>query len=235
MLQDLNTCNIMLKRKVNLSEGGDDVDSCCLSSQAEISSRKIFRARRPVRTASTEVKKFKITTNLVSLEEEIKLLSLENKQKGSHLRTKSQNLFDYSNFSAYSLIEPFKEIIEGRELGSETQNLKGFLESSKENREKICRFEAECRVKGNENEACCQIFMENDEFWMSVSEKGGSRVFEGKVLKDSVCRDGGVGSESSLMIQLDRKGEWVGVSFGQIAKHMFLRSFAEAKSRSFFN
>lgn len=227
----------MLKRKLNSSEGGDDMDSCHLSSRAEISQRKIFRARRPVRIVSTEVNKFKITTNLVSLEEEIKLLSLENKQKSGHLRTKSENLFDYSNFSAYSLIEPFKEIIEGRESGTETQNLKGFLESSKEKTRKICRFEAECKVKGNENtsDAYCQILMENEEFWIMVCDKGGNKVFAGKILKDSVCRENCVGTESNLMIQLEKKGEWVDVSFSQISKHMFLKSFAEAKSRSFFN
>ena len=232
----------MLKRKLGSAWAGEDLENSYLSSQAEITQRRIFRAKRPARVVSNEANKFKITTNLVSLEEEVRLLSLENVPKGSHSRTRSANPFDYAKFSAYSLLEPFKQIIRTQGLVTETQNLKGFLESSNEKKDqeekrRALRFEADCGfwLNGVLCQGSCEIVFDKEEFWVNTKEKSGKNSLIGKITKHSICKETCTEGVSTLVIQFDRSEEPVKISLNQVSKHLFLRTFAEAKSQSFFN
>jgi hypothetical protein len=227
----------MLKRKLNIAWAGEDNENCFMNTQAEITQRRIFRAKRPERAVSTEANKFKITTNLVSLEEEVRLLSLGTTQKINHSRTRSANPFDYSKFSAYSLLEPFKQIIQTQGLVTETQNLKGFLESNKEKKERVLRFEADCGfwVNGELCQGSCEIVFDNEEFLVNFKEKGGGKVLNGKITKHSICKETCSQGVSTLLVQFDRTEEVAKFCLSQVSKHLFLRTFAEAKSQSFFN
>jgi hypothetical protein len=217
---------IMLKRKANVQE----FEEVNLSSESEIRKRIIYRARRPCRSVPSEFMKFRMTTTLISKEEEQRLLSCDSSYRKPHSRTRSENPFSFFNFSGYSLLEPFKEIIQNHPEG----NLRDFLTSGREKERKVQLFEDECFFFTQDKvfRAFCEIFRENESFFFSVNCRDGSRV-EGKIWKSSTCREVWVESQSFLNVFLENEKNFK-ISMNQMSLHLFLRCFSEAKMKSFF-
>ena len=213
----------MLKRKANLWT--QESEEAVMSSEIEIQKRKIYRARRPSAGVAVENQKFKITTRLISIEDENRLLAVS---KPNHSRTRSENPFGFMNFSTYSLLEPFKEIIQNKE----ENDLKGFFKTRHEKNSKVSIFSAECFYYGNERSerATCEILREDEKYFFCV--KAGL-ADEGRIWRNSVCKEVWVESQSFMNILLDSEKS-MKIRLDAISKHLFLRCFAEAKSKSYF-
>ena len=213
----------MLKRKANLWI--QESEEAVMSSESEIRKRKIYRARRPSSGVQVENQKFKITTRLVSIEDENRLLA-ESKPNGVGKRC--ENPFGFTNFSSYTLLEPFKEIIQNRE----ENDLKDFLRSRQEKVFKVSIFSAECFYCSHDGDekATCEIVREDEKYFVCV--KGGA-TDEGKIWKDSVCKEVLAEGRSFYNVVLDSE-KCMKIRFDSISKHLFLRCFAEAKAKSFF-
>ena len=213
----------MLKRKANLWV--QESEEAVMSSESEIRKRKIYRARRPSASVPVENQKFKIAARLISIEDENRLLA---ESKPDNVGKRSENPFRLMNFSSYTSLEPFKEIIQNRE----ENNLKDFLRSRQEKVFKVSVFSAECfyYVDSRAERATCEIIREDEKYFLSI--RGGA-TDEGKIWRNSVCKEVFDESQSFFNIVLDSDIH-MKIRFDSISKHLFLRCFAEAKSKSFF-
>ena len=237
----------MLKRKAdetirNLAEESDDN---LISSKQEITQRKIFRAKRPIRSVSqNSPSKFKVSSQLLSLEEEVRLLSLDNKPKplnvSSHHRTRSENFYGFTKFSSYAFVEPLKEIIHNFNESNESQALKGFLDSSLEKNDKIVRFSSDCNFFVDENavKAFCKILCLRDKSaaFLSVFNKDDEVLFNKSIGKESFCKEIQGETNSIVLVCFGRgkaQEQPIKLEMNNISKHLFLRCFTECKLQSF--
>ena len=168
-----------------------------ISTSQEIQQRKIFRARRPIRSISqNSPSKFKIQSQLLSLEQEVRLLSLDKKPKPignpHHNRTRSENPFRFDNFLAYTVVEPLKEIIENLNVADETNRLKGFLDSKIEKNGEIVRFGVDCTVvidRKRISGICKIVTCKEKALVFLVFSNESNKVTRKQITRESICKE----------------------------------------------
>jgi hypothetical protein len=236
----------MLKRKANEFHipTADESDDNVISTKQEITQRKIFRAKRPVRSLSPNPSSnFKLASQLVNLEEEVRLLSLDNKPKpaaGSlHHRTRSENPYGLAQFCLYSSKDPLRDIIQNFSTTNESQQMKGFLDSSLDKTDKIVKISVDCLFYTEENatKALCSILCLRDKSvsFLLIKDKNDSVLFQKTISKDMVCKELQSGHSSVIQVSYTRakSQEIVKLEMSRVSKHLFLRCFSECKLQSF--
>ena len=233
----------MLKRKANESNLtiSEDPDENQISTLQEIHQRKIFRAKRPTRNMSqSSLKGFKIKSQLISLEEEVKLLSLNNNSNlvtnYCHKRTESSNPYVFDKFSTYSAYEPLKEIIQNFQVTDESQRLKDFLQSKTQKNDEIIRFSTDCDAIIFENIIKCNIKIISDkektERFLILKNKNNEVLINRRIERETYCKEVYSIKEPLLIISFSKNNLidlTVKLEMDSISKHLFLRCFSESK------
>ena len=243
----------MLKRKANIYSSNiyDEADENCISTSPEIHQRKIFRAKRPSRSLSQHSSnKFQMKNQLVSLEEELRLLSINNKPKNvinsSSNRKKPENSYEFNRFSIFSSLEPLKEIISTINSANESQRLKGFLESNLDKNETIIKFSAECKAVFNQNvinneniaNVLCKIITNGDKsmsFLVIQRDKSNEILINKLINRDTLCKELVNNSSSILFITFSKEKDFedsIKLEMNSISKHLFLRCLYQCKLQS---
>lgn len=236
----------MLKRKANdlFSLHPEESDDSTINTNQEISQRKIFRAKRPMRVVPQDTSsRFRITGQLISPQEENKLLSIDKKpsqiQSFNNKRIKPSNPYELSKFSRYSSVEPFKEIIQNFNGSEEHAKLEGFLQSNTERSYKVAKFSADCyffkgekrekafcTIEGFRDQACTCIIIKDNE--ATVLDK---RMIE----KDCFCKESFIEKSSVISLFFSRgkpSEHLIKIELDNISKHMFMRCFSECRLKS---
>ena len=236
----------MLKRKANACSVNifDDSEDNFLSTSQEIHQRKIFRAKRPTRNVSqSSPSKFQIKSQLISLEEELKLLSISTKPKiagGSHHNeNKLENSYGSYKFSSYLSVEPLKEIIQNINT-DESLRLKGFLDSNIEKNDAVIKFSVDCKLNFKQNtiNALCKIVTNRDKsaaFLVIQGDKSDEILINKKITRSTLCKEIENGSSSVFIITFSKDNtieESVRLKISSISKHLFLRCFSQCKLQS---
>lgn len=232
----------MLKRKANefcTAIVGDSED--IISSKQEIHQRRIFRARRPSRNVSEcQQQKFKIQAQLLSIEQELALLSVNLNTStcdfGPFGQSKPKDPFGFSKFVPYSRIEPFKELIQNFNKAEESQKLKGFLDSSIEKVQITTKFSADCRfiIGKTTGTGLCKIVTCKDQFSadLVIENEKDQIILKQSINSECFCKEVQDGNKSALYVRAAKKtsvDEVIKLEMNLISKHMFLRCFAECK------
>ena len=235
----------MLKRKANFQsrEFPDDSEENMINTTQEIHQRKIFRARRPVRSLSqNSPSKFKIQSQLVSLEQEERLLNIEKTPKTigniHHTRTRSENPFRFDNFLAYTVIEPLKEIIQNLNVADESKRLKRFLESNIEKNGEQVRFAVDCTAvieRKRESGMCKIVTCKEKGLVFLVFTNESNKATRKQITRECICKEIYNDLCSTLLITFlgDHENyDSVKLEMNPISKHLFLRCFSECKLQS---
>lgn len=229
----------MLKRKsyAQVSENIDESVDNAMNTHQEINQRKIFRARRPIRSVSKDSpSKFKITSQLVSLEEEVRLLSLHNRPQGNmnihHMRTRSENPYRFDSLSTYGTLDPFKEIIQNLNVADESNMMKGFLDSNVEKKKNVARFTGDCSVVINEDKfkGSCQLhnFKETGLVYFTFKTPQGKILVNKQITRETTCKE--LSNQLiSIFLLTFAPEDSLEVKMITPLKHLFFRSFSESK------